>query len=335
MYIARILKNGHLCYILRESCRIENQLTCRDLFDLGSDPTTFIHYAGGNAFYFDDAIAQSISDAGAVYDADDLEDLFWPWIKPDIRRAVDTFRNRSTKSSPKKLTPGEKDRIGRHVHFFDKRRAHFLKFGNMDQGPVENMPAGLFKRLIHQSRDEIEQTFLRQEFSLKAHELKTYVYTVFDIQNFFSSFMAKKMPQVLDQDRVDAYFLKEICRINKMLFTTEHFLDDYMIRYVVMFFDYHYAHTTLLDDFARAFMSRHRFFKSGPQKSITTEKACKIFNITETELATLTRKHLTHLYRNLARQFHPDTGGSHGKFIELNNAYHGLLEKIRINRHNG
>lgn len=315
--------------MLRESCAIDDQLTFRDLFDLGPDPSVFIKYAGGNGFYFDETMEEAISEAGDGFDADELEDLFWPWIKPDIRRAVETFRNRSSKSVRKKLTDREKDQISACVHNFDKRRTHYLKFGNMDQGPVENMSAVLFKDHVHQSRDEIEQSFLKQEFTLKARELKSYVYTVFNLQRFFDGFMAKKMPHALDQEKVDEYFLEEICRLNTELFNNNTRLDEYMRRYVIMFFDHPYAGTTLLDDFARDFMSRHRVFTPRPEKSITTRNACKIFNITKTALATMTQKHLTKLYRGLARQVHPDTGGSHEKFVELNNAYETLLQKIK------
>ncbi len=301
----------------------------RDLFDLGPDPSLLIKYPGGNAFYFDEAMEDAISGNGATYDPDELEDIFWPWIRPDIKRAVDTFQNRSSKSTRKKLTKKEKEALSARVHKFDKRRTHYFKFANMDQGPVENMPAVLFKDLATQSRDEIEQHFLKLEFSLKAHELKSYVYTVFNLQSFFSSFMAKKMPHALDQDKVDAHFLTKICRLNAELFNKKKFLDDYMIRYVIMFFDYHYANTTLLDDFAKEFMSRHQFFNPRPQKSITSRTACKIFNITQKEFKGMTKKCLTRLYRRLARQVHPDTGGSHKEFVELNNAYKSLLEKIK------
>ena len=328
MYIALKKSRGRSQYILRESCTIDDQLTFRDLFDLGPDPCLFIKYAGGNAFYFDEKMEEVISEIHPNYDTDELEDLFWPWIRPDIRRAVETFKNRSFKSPYKKLTRREKDEIAARVHYFDKRRTLYLKSGGMDQGPVENMPAVLFKNLVHQSRDEIEQHFYRQEFSLKAHELKSYVYTVFNLQSFFSSFMAKKMPHALDQEKVDDFFLKEICRLNIELFNKDEHLDDHMIRYCIMFFDHHYSHTTLLNDFASAFMSRHHFFAPRPKKVVTTDKACKIFNITKKDLEAMTRQRLTKLYRRLARQVHPDTGGSHEKFVELNNAYQSLSSVI-------
>jgi curved DNA-binding protein CbpA len=38
---------------------------------------------------------------------------------------------------------------------------------------------------------------------------------------------------------------------------------------------------------------------------------------------------LTRIYRKLARRVHPDSGGSDEKFVELNNAFQNLLEKIK------
>jgi len=327
MYIALEKSKGQSRYILRESCSIDDHLISRDLFDLGSDPSLFIQYPGGNAFYFDEKIEDALSQFSVVYEFDELEDLFWPWIKPDIRRAVETFKSRSYKSLHR-LTRREKDEIAARVHNFDKRRALYLKSGSMDQGPVEKIPVVLFRKLIHQSRDEIEQQFLKQEFSLKAHELKSYVYTIFDLQSFFTSFMAKKMPHALDQEKVDVFFLKQICRLNESLFNKKNHLDAHMVRYCIMFFDHHYSHTTLLDDFAHAFMNRHRFFTPRPQKSITTNRACTIFDLTKKELKTMTRQDLTKIYRRLARKVHPDTGGSHERFVELNNAYQSLLSFI-------
>jgi len=83
-----------------------------------------------------------------------------------------------------------------------------------------------------------------------------------------------------------------------------------------------------LDDFAKSFMFRHRFFKPSSKKSITTDKACKIFKIPNKELKTMTKKNLSKLYRRLARQVHPDTGGSHEEFVKLNNAYQRLSSII-------
>lgn len=327
MYIAFKRKNHKPVYLLRESCTIDGQLTFRNLFDLGADPSLFITYAGGNAFYFDEKIEDALSELGVDYDPDELEDLFWPWIRPDIKRAIDTFRNRS-KNSYKKLTVSQKNHIAQSVHYFDKRRTHYLKFGGMDQGSVENMPVVLFKDLINKSRDEIEQNFRRQEFSLKIHELKSYVYTVFDLQSFFAGFMAKTMPHALDQEKVDSYFLKEICRLNLEMFNKKDVLHGYLIRYAIMFFDHTYADTTLLDEFAKDFMFR-RNFTPRPQNKVSVSNACKLFDLAPNELKTMTKKLLTKRYRRMARKHHPDKGGSNEEFVKLNNAYETLLGRIK------
>ncbi len=329
MYMAYEKKKGIPHFFLRESLTLDNELTFRDLYDLGPDPSGVILYPGGNSFYFDEKMENALAESGAVYDSDELEEIFRPWLRPDIRQALDTFMNRSSRSAKKKLSETQKKEILRMVPNFDKRRAHYLKFGNMDQGPVENMPAVLFLNHIHKSRDEIEQQFFRQESFLKARELKSYVYAVFDLQRFFQGMLAKKMPHALDQDRVDEYFLKEICRMNKAIYNRVEKLDDHLIRYVIMFFDHAYAGTTLLDDLANDFMNRHRDFKPKPVKSVTLENACNLFDIKPEELKALTKKQLTRRYRNLARQVHPDTGGSHEKFVELNNAYETLLENLK------
>lgn len=328
MYIARKnILSERKEYVVRQSCMVDGQLGFQDLFDLGHDPSVYIQYPGGNAYLFDEALEDALYELVADYDSDDLEVLLWPWIRPDIKRAVETFRNRS--SSRPGLTRKEKEQISALVHPFDKRRTLYLRTGSMDQGPVEKMPAVLFTDFKNKSRDEIEQQFFQQESGLKAHEFKSYVYTIFDLQRFFQSFMAKKMPHVLDQEKVDEHFITEICRINLELFKKRTYLHTYMIRYCIMFFDHTYAGTTLLDDFAAAFMNRHRrYTPPPPKKNISRTAACKIFKITPKELKTMTKSRLTKKYRKLARKCHPDTGGGHDTFIALNDAYQHLLSVV-------
>ena len=172
-------------FFLRESCRINDELTHRHLLDLGDDPSVFIVYPGGNSFYIDEYVQDSLSDKGIDIDEDELEDLFWPWIRPDIQRALEIFKNRSGAGKKTRLTDREKAHIARSVYELDKRRAHFLKFGNMDQGPLENMPEVLFRHLVDKSRDEIEQLFLVQEAVLPENELNP-MFTLFLIFRGFS-----------------------------------------------------------------------------------------------------------------------------------------------------
>lgn len=332
MYLALTRNNRDWCYILRQSYPENDRILSRDLFSIGPDPARFIVYPGGNAFYIDPAIEESISDQGITIDPDVLEDIFWPYVTPDIRQAVSHFRQKSSAfRKPSRLTRQEEEHIRTRVHAFDKRRIHYLKFGNMDQGPLENMPQILFRDLMFQSRDEIEQHFLMQEGTLKSHELKSYIFTIMDLQRFFEGFMAKTMPQALDQNKVDAFFLQEICRINHSLFNQKAGLHGYLIRYAYLFFDTEYAHTTLLDDMTKDFIFRHRSFRPPPppEAAISIKQSCQIFNIDKDQFKTMTLKGLTRHYRKLARKCHPDKGGSHMAFIDLCNAYQRLSTEIK------
>lgn len=328
MYFAQIKNKTGYAYILRESVPKNKKIIFHNLFDLGTNPGSWIKYPGGNAWYLDEDMEASVSAICKNFDPDALEDLFWPWVRPGIRQAVEAFQNRGGSPGFKKLTALKKKAILAATHAFDKRRAHFLKFGNMDQGALSNMPAVLFKDLQKKSRDEIEQRFMVQESELKTRDLKSYVYTIFDLQHFFKGFMAKKMPQAMDQDKVETFFLEELCRINKDLFDLTSHLGDYLLRYLIMFFDHEYADTTLLDEMQKDFIFRHRFFDQAPKPLVSNRQARTLFNITREELKTLNKKKLTQIYRKFAREHHPDKGGSHEKFVEINNAYQVLLEKI-------
>lgn len=330
MYLAKVKKNRQFTYILRESVREGEQIVARDIFDLGPSPGAWIDYPGGNAWYLSPDLESKISRLAHTFDSEALEELFRPFIRPSIRRATRTFRQRAAKRYTP-MTRVQKETIARQVHAFDKRRAHFLKFGNMDQGPLVNMPAVIFKHVYNKSRDEIEQRFMDQERVLRPRDLKSYVYTVLDLHRFFKGFMAKQMPHTLDQDKVEAFFIQELCLLNKELFGLTSHLHEYLIRYAVMFFDHTYGDSVLLDDMAKDFQFRQRNQRFKPRdttRQLTLSQAFKIFNLTAKALASMDKKALTREFRRLAREHHPDKGGSHDKFVELNNAYQTLLEKI-------
>jgi hypothetical protein len=329
MYMAFIKTCKKSTYLLRESVPAGKRLTHHTLFDLGPSPGAWIDYPGRNAWYVDPKLEDIVAKASRNFDPDALEEIFWPWVRRDIRQAVEAFRNRSNATGNKRLTETQKKNISRLTHAFDKRRTHFLKFGNMDQGPLSNMPAVLFKNLQEKSRDELEQRFMMKEKKLKAQDLKSYVYTIFDLQSFFQGFMAKQMPHALDQNKVDTFFLKEICRINKNLFNLSSHLHDYMVRYLIMFFDNEYADSVLLEEMERAFRFRRRFSQQSPPKAFSTRKARALFKIDKEAFKRMNKRALTRIYRKLARKHHPDRGGSHDQFVEINDAYQILLEKIK------
>lgn len=330
MYLAKVKKDKQTTYILRESVRQGEQMVARNIFDLGPCPGAWIDYPGGNAWYLSPDLESRISSLGGTFDSEQLENLFWPFVRPAIRRATQTFRQRSCKQYTP-MTRAQKETIAKQVHAFDKRRAHFLKFGNMDQGPMVNMPAVIFRQLHNKSRDEIEQRFMDQERVLRQRDLKSYVYTVLDLHRFFKGFMAKQMPHALDQDKVEAFFIQELCQLNNELFGLTRHLHEYLIRYAVMFFDHTYGDSVLLDDMVKDFQFRQRsrgFKPPGPIRQVALSRAFKIFNLTAKALESMDKKDLTREFRRLARQHHPDRGGSHDRFVELNNAYQALLEKV-------
>ncbi len=329
MYMARIKNKDKDTYLIRESIPVGDTLGFQDLFNLGPSPGAWIDYPGGNAWYINPDLESAVSDKAKTFDSDQLEDLFWPFLRPEIRRAVEAFRDRSTATGKfKRLDKKTKEKILKSTPEFDKRRAHYLKFNNMDQGPLVNMPAVLFKSFQNKSRDEMEQWFMTQETGLRPKDFKSYVYTIFDLQRFFQGFMAKQMPQALDQAKVEAFFLDEICDINKILFNLDH-LHNYLVRYLIMFFDNPYGGTVLLEEMEQEFRFRHRSFNQQPKPSVSKAKARDVFNISKSEFNAMDKKALTKKFRKLARAHHPDMGGSHEKFVEINEAYQALVEKFK------
>ena len=327
MYMAKIRHKKGITYVLRESVKTDGGYRAQDICDLGPSPGAWIDYPGGNAWYVCPELEARVARRAGTFSPSGLEELFWPFLQPAIRRATEAFRNRS--SEFKRTSRKEKERLARATHAFDKRRAHFLKFGSMDQGPIVNLPAVLFKPLQEKSRDEIEQWFMAQENRLRPKELKSYVYTIFDIQRFFKGILAKQMPHVLDQNRVEAYFLKELCALNLDLFSLDSHLHDYMIRYLIMFFDFTYGDTVLLDDMEQDFRARHRYFNAPPKPAVSRVRAREIFGISPTEFKAMDTSALTRKFRQLAREHHPDTGGDHEKFVALNEAYQALMERLK------
>ena len=73
MYLASKKINGQLHYLIRESYQKEDVLLSRDLMELGTDPTQFIIYPGGNAFYIAEVIEDRLLELGAGEKLDELK----------------------------------------------------------------------------------------------------------------------------------------------------------------------------------------------------------------------------------------------------------------------
>ena len=331
MYLALKTIKGNTHYFIRESYRDGTCMRSRDLFDLGTDPAKYIIYPGGNAFYIDETVDDRLRSLSRNYSVDDLDDIFWCFLKPEIRAALEPYRHMGGTSRRRTGKEKEENRQNK-FHIFDKRRAHYLKFGYIDQGRIGRLPPKLFNKLKNKSRDELEQDFMGMERDLDRSEFKTYVYVIFDLQKYFTELIAKSMPEGLNQNKVDQYFLEEICRLNSDSdfwsgMDTEGNLHEYLIRYVIMFFDSEYGRSSFLDDYIRDYMdSKRAYIPPHRKSSVILKEASTIFGVKEDDLKKMSRQGLTRLYRRMAQNLHPDKGGEKEKFVKLSEAYHELLK---------
>jgi hypothetical protein len=68
---------------------------------------------------------------------------------------------------------------------------------------------------LGKSRDEIETVIEGMEQALSPHEIRPYLYTAFEIQTYFRDHPARYQPAALDPEKVDHYFLRDLCWLNK------------------------------------------------------------------------------------------------------------------------
>ena len=335
LYLARNYINGEARYFIRESYPQGDFFLSRDLIDLGPDPGRFIIYPGGNSFYIDEIVENRINGLGKKADPEILEDIFWRFLRPEIRRALEPFRNREKRHQSNRRNRHPQEDPDARVHIFDKRRTHYLRFGRMDQGNLTRLPQKMFRMLLNKSRDEIEQMFLDMERELSIREFKTYVYVIFDLQHYFYESVARSNPQLLNQTKVDEYFIEQVCGLNTdPIFWTggpsQDGLNEYLVRYVLMFFDYDYVPGSLMDEYLRQFINSRREYRPPYKNStLTSKETSAIFGQTKEELKKMSRKELARRYRQKAQKLHPDKGGDHDKFVKLTEAYHELLRTKR------
>ena len=221
-------------------------------------------------------------------------------------------------------------RVIESTHVFDRRRIHYLRFGSTDLRELDRSPS-LFKVLLDKSRDELEQLILEREQDLQPNEYKRYIFTIFDLQRHFTQSCARTMPHALDSDRLDECFLEEVCRLDGDAsfwrgMDRENGLVSYMIRYVIMFFDYSFPGGQSWNDFFRAHTSAGRSSTPpGNSRRMSMREMTTIFGVTRKELSAMSRAAVIRLYRKKAQEMHPDKGGNHEQFIELTAAYNEIL----------
>jgi len=330
LYLARKRIGAKNQFYIRESYRAGDTYLSRDLFDLGDDPGHYIVYPGGNSFYIDETVEDRLNQIGAHPTDSEMEDIFWPFLMPEIRRALETFRRREKRSlADRKFEENDADSIPYHI--FDKRRIYFLKFGRTDLRGIGRLPAKLFKILYQKSRDEIEQNFIEMETMLSPREYKKYNYVIFDLQQYFNQSFAIDTPELLEPEDVDRYFIDGICRLNADTafwagMDVGMSLHSYLIRYLIMYFDFEFAPRSFMEEYINNFMNSRRDHRP-PQKTeqVSMQEAGTVFGKSKETLRKMSRKDLARRYRKLALKLHPDQGGDHDKFVKLTRAYHSLL----------
>jgi hypothetical protein len=326
MYLARLKHKERTCYVIWHSYADRGHFKSRDLFDLGENPTRFIHYPGGNSYYYDPMVEEAIRDQGVDPSPDDLDRIFFNFLEPEIQRVITGFdrgfRNR----------PGlpESDGLGEHppLHRFDKRRYHYLRFGHSSQRYIQKVPEKLFRFLQGRSRDELEHYFEGEEQLLSYHEVGPYITTIFQLSEFHPRPEADQ--PFLSQ--LDRYFLDQLCRLNE----DERFLAGtptpkglypHLIRYALIWFDHEPVRPNTQWQYIRNFIHRHRVYRPPPKTATKIKEAETLFGYDWKSLKRMDGARLTRIYRRLALKHHPDQGGDAEKFRRLAQSYKALMRK--------
>jgi len=233
------------------------------------------------------------------------------------------------------LTEQEDYFIRHRLHPVDRRRYNYLRLGELDQSRLTRIPVKFYRPLGFKSRDELECLFMSMESRLGVSEYSLYVYSFFYLRRFFDQIIAGQMPHGLDQKRLDELFVQEICSLNRdSLFwdgmDREEGLHPYLVRYVIMYFDYPFAPVNVLQDYIRDFIARNRarFQHPAPRKnSMGMDEVSTILGVSSQKLAAMSKRELTRIYRRRVLKMHPDKGGDHEQFIKLNEAYQTLIQR--------
>jgi hypothetical protein len=304
--------------------------------DLGPDPEQYIEYPGGNGFYIKEAVEERLRRIGASYSDEELERLFIPFLDPHIRRIVERFSGpRRSVEKWRRCSKGELLGYHRALHPFDKRRLHYLRFGRVDIGDLDARPWKFLNVLLDKSRDEIEQLFDGMEQELPPQEIRTYLYTALHLQTHFKHLLIRNHPAALDPEKVDHYFVEDLCRLNRddLFFSGvdrrgSDTLHPYLIKYLVLYFDHAFDPRTVWGEYVHDFVWRHRFYRPPGNKkgmSLTEREACRTLGIAQEDFGVMDRGDLTQCFRRLAMETNPDKGGEKGRFIKIKEAYECLL----------
>lgn len=325
IYLKRIRQRGAYRYIIRETYSDHGILKSRDLMDLGPDPASYIEYFDRHSFAFQSVIEENLQKKGVRFRTDEIEHILRPFLKPEIRRIIETFdRSRHSRRQVScnlgELAPGQ-----RKVHMFDARRLYYLRFGRTDSGELGLRHWKFLNIFLCRSRDEIESDIDRMEPALPAGEYAAYVYASLGIPLLVPHHL-RDYPSAIDRENLDGLVLQELCRIN----SDEEFflgverendtLHPYLSKYAWFYFDSQFQSQTWFE----GFRSHVGFNKAA--SALPVQTAFEIFEISAGQFSRMSGKELTRLFRLKAKKMHPDKGGEHENFLRLSEAYDHLME---------
>lgn len=336
MYLRRRHFEDGCHYILSESYEDAGVWKHRELLDLGSKPDGYIVYPGGNSFYFGDALMETLQEKGVACTTDELEKLFMPFLEPHVRRIVKMFeRSTSSQKRWKAYSPDEMLKLQQKLHSFDKRRIHYLRSRQMDMGNLAARPWKFLNVLLEKSRDEIEALMEEMEQALPPNETRPYLFAALQLQTHFRHLLTRNHPAALDPEKVDHYFLEDLCRLNQdeRFFSGIELYDSdslhaYLVRYLILYFDHELDYASTWNDYVEDFIGQHQYYHSPrPRKfhSRVEQVACRCLGISVEEFKNMGRQELIRCYRRRAKLAHPDAGGDEAHFVKIREAYECLL----------
>ncbi len=337
MYLKRVKQTHGFHYTLCESFWDKDCWRHRELMDLGPHPGDHIEYPGGNSFYINEEVEESLLEQGAGFTSHELEKLFLPFLDPHIRRIVRNFTRSRGPSGGRWAKYSQEEMIKRHqaLHSFDKRRLHYIRCGRVHIGNLDARPWKFLNVLLEKSRDEIETLLEDMEQVLNPHEIRPFLYTALHLQSRFASHPARHQPAALDPERVDDYFVEALCRLNLepdfFRGVEDHdpeVLHPYLVRYLILYFDSAFDQGSVERDYVKDFIWKHRFYRPpqpAPRPAMAEQEACRRLGLSHDRYKAMDSKSLSRHYRKKAMDAHPDKGGDHESFIKIREAYKRLL----------
>ncbi len=329
-------EEGRVIFCLRESYRdSEGNWLSRELMELGESPGDYIVYLDERAFYISESVEETLVNMGVQADYDEIEQVFWPFLRKDIREKIDEFGGRSGRFRGRrhKISREEQVTLQERIHLFDRRRLLFMKFFHVNIEPLLSHPVPFLNQALNKSRDEIEHLMETMEVKLTRPELISYLYAIFRMPEHFPHRLTRFLPGAQDLREMDSFFLQELCALNE----DDKFLDagsipgptgkglhPYLQRYLFLYFDTAFRTPGPERD-------QYRRLEYEPDPSAKEKRARFLLelNLTAEEFSAMSRTEFIRHFRRLAKTAHPDQGGEHDSFIKLQEAFEQLLEQKR------